>query len=124
MSTYRGSLHRIAYRKVFYRNKPPFTKMVHGVPIGCKKYGLKHNNNPIERNNESTKQRYKVMRGFKENSSASDILDMMDIFHNYINPHMGLKGRFPVECADIDLKLGRNRLRDLIFFLPDFPDAA
>ena len=89
--------------------------MVHGVPIGCKKHGLEHNNNPIERDNERIKQRYKTMRGFKENGSADDTLVMMDIFHNFINPHMGLKGTTPSEAADMKLDLGRNRLLGLIF---------
>jgi len=40
-----------------------FGRLVHGVPIACKKYGLEHNNNAIERLNEDFKQRYKVTRG-------------------------------------------------------------
>jgi transposase-like protein len=109
--------YRIAYNKVFYRRKKPRPELVHGVPIACRKYGLEHNNNPIERDNERIKQRYKTTRGFKNNSFAEDTIKLMDIFHNFIDPHMSLKGKTPAEMAEIDLKLGRNKLLGLIFFL-------
>ena len=53
-----------------------------------KKYGLKHNNNPVERYNEDVKQRYKIMRG-KETRAMK---------------------------AGIALELGQNRLLNLIKF--------
>jgi len=108
--------YKIAYNKAFYRRRKPKPKLVHGVPIACKKYGLEHNNNPIERDNERIKQRYKTMRGFKNNSSAEDTLKLMDIFHNFINPHMGLDGKTPAEVAGVDLQLERNKFLALIIF--------
>lgn len=43
--------YKIGFTYYFYR----FAKLVFGVPIVCKKYGLKHNNNAIERHNEDFK---------------------------------------------------------------------
>jgi hypothetical protein len=37
--------YRVAWKMLFYR----VTKLDFGVPISCKKYGLKHNNNHVER---------------------------------------------------------------------------
>jgi transposase-like protein len=55
-------------------------KLVHGVPIGCRKYGLEHNNNPIERHNEDIRQRYRIMREFKSFYSADDFLKLRRIY--------------------------------------------
>ncbi|MEE9151794.1 MAG: DDE-type integrase/transposase/recombinase, partial [Thermoplasmata archaeon] len=103
--------YRKAFNKYFYRTT---AKMVHGVPIACKKYGLEHNNNPAERDNARVKQRTKTMRGFGAHKTAEAFLDMLDIHHNYIKPSMSLDGRYPAEEAGIYLNLGRNRLLSLI----------
>jgi transposase-like protein len=65
-------------------------------------YGLKHNNNPIERYNEDIKQRYKVMRRF--NSLA--FLDLRRIVCNFVRGNETRATR-----AGIALDLGRNRLK-------------
>ena len=65
---------RMHYKRAFNRSFYRIAKLIHGVPIACKKYGLKHNNNPIERYNEDVKQRYKTMRGFKSFTSANAFL--------------------------------------------------
>jgi len=39
---------------------------------------------------------------------------MKRIIHNFVNPHMGLKEKTPAEAADIDLKLERRKLLNLI----------
>jgi len=88
--------------------------MVHGVPIACRKHGLKHNNNPIERENQRIKTRTKTMRGFKSHTSCKRFLDMLDIIHNFIKPSMALNGGYPAEQAGIKLPLGRNRILSLI----------
>lgn len=103
--------YRRAYNKYFYRTE---TKLVHGVPIACKKYGLEHNNNCIERDNERIKGRYKTMRGFNGFKSAQDILFLIDNCHNYIDPHPELGWKTPAEVAGIDLQLGRKKLLNLI----------
>jgi transposase-like protein len=93
----------------FYR----FAKLIFGVPIACKKYGLEHNNNPSERHNEDIKQRYKVTRGFNSDEGAEAFLTLRRIIYNFVRPHQTLE-RTPAEEGDINLSLGRNKLLGLI----------
>ncbi|MEM2258775.1 MAG: hypothetical protein QXE46_02605, partial [Candidatus Thermoplasmatota archaeon] len=81
------------------------------VPIACKKYGLKYNNNPVERYNEDVKQRYKTMRSFKSFDSANAFLSLRRIVYNFVR---GEETR--AMKADISLELGQNRLYTLIKF--------
>lgn len=86
-----------------------------GVPIACRKYGLEHNNNAIERYNGDLKSRLKIMRGgFRSKGGAEAFLNMKRVIHNFVNPHQGLHGRTPAEAAEINLPLGRNKLLSLI----------
>jgi transposase-like protein len=103
--------YRRAFNKYFYRTG---VSMVHGVPIASKKYGLKHNNSPIERENQRIKTRTKTTRGFKSHKSCRRFLYMLDVMHNFIKPSMALKGSWPAEEAAIKIRLGRNRLLSLI----------
>jgi transposase-like protein len=89
-------------------------KLSHGVPIACKKYGLKFNNNPIERDQRRIRQFSNPKGSFQDHRSAEEQLSLYDSFHNYIFPHPGLRGRTPAETAGIHLSLGRNRLNSLI----------
>lgn len=102
--------YRTAFNKLFYRT----CRLVFGVPIACKKYGLKHNNNPIERYNGDIKDRIKIMRDFGSHHGAESFLNLKRIIHNFINPHQGLKGSTPAEVAGIDIQLGRQKLLNLI----------
>lgn len=99
-----------AFNKLFYR----VAKLQFGVPIACKRYGLEHNNNPIERYNGDIDDRIKTMRHFGSFERAEHFLNLKQIIHNFINPHMQLKGKTPAEAAEIDLKLGRQKLLNLI----------
>ena len=101
------------YRRAFNRRFRWIARLVYGVPIACRRHGLKHNNNPIERHNEDIKQRYKVMRHFKSFESARAFLELRRTIFNFVRTHQGLK-RTPAEAAEIDLGLARNRLLDLI----------
>ena len=101
--------YRTSFNMYFYR----IARLVFGVPIACRRYRLKHNNNPIERHDEDIKQRYKVMRHFKSFASAEAFLDMRRVVYNFVRIHQALK-RTPAEAAEIDLGLERNRLLDLI----------
>lgn len=103
--------YRRAYNKYFYHSG---VRLVHGVPIACRKHGLRYNNNPIERENQRIKARTKTMRGFKSHTSCSRLLDMLDIMHNHIKPSMALRGGYPADKAGIKLPLQRNRLLSLI----------
>ncbi|KAA0002895.1 MAG: IS6 family transposase [Thermoplasmata archaeon] len=97
------------YRNAFNKYFSRVCKLVHGVSIACKKYGLKHNNNPIERYNEDVKQRYKVMRGFKSFESADAFLSLRRLVYNFVR---GDETR--AMKAGIALELERNRLLNLI----------
>jgi transposase-like protein len=103
--------YRRAFNKYFYHTG---VRMVHGVPIACRKHRLKHNNNPIERENQRIKARTKTMRGFKNRIACKRFLDMLDVMHNFIKPSMALRGGYPAEEAGIKLQLGRDRLLSLI----------
>ncbi len=102
--------YRNAFNRLFYR----VATLSFGVPIGCRKYGLEHNNNAIERYNEGINQRYKIMRHFKSFESASAFLEMRRIMYNFVNPHMELGGITPAQAAGFDVDLGENRLLSLI----------
>jgi len=101
--------YRTAFNRYFYRT----AKLVFGVPIACRQYGLKYNNNPIERHNGDIKQRYKTMRHFKSFASAEAFLTLRRMVYNFVRTHQGLK-RTPAEAANIGLELGKNRLLNLI----------
>ena len=103
--------YRNAFNKLFYR----VAKLQFGVPIKCKKYGLEHNNNPIERHNGKIKDRIKIIRGgFGSFEYAEAFLDLFSVVHNFVNPHQELKGITPAEKAGVNLKLGRTKLLGLI----------
>lgn len=105
-----------AFNKLFYR----VCILNFGVPIACKKYGLLHNNNPIERYNGKIKDRIKNIRsGFKSFDDAKFFMDLRRIIHNFVNPNQELGGKTPAEMAEINLRLGRNKLLDLIRFVRD-----
>ncbi len=106
--------YKSAFSRLFYRT----ANLSFGVPIACKKYGLEHNNNPIERYNGKIKDRIKNIRsGFKSYDNAKCFLDLRRIIHNYVNPNQQLHGKTPAEMAEINLELGRNKLLNLIRFL-------
>ena len=91
-------------------------KLVFGIPIKLKKHGVKHNNNAIERYNSDIDDRTKTMRHFGSFERAGYFLNLKHMIHNFVNPHMQLKGRTPAEEACIDLKLGRKKLLNLITY--------
>ena len=106
--------YKSAFSKLFSR----VCKLNFGVPIACKKYGLKHNNNPIERYNEKIKDRIKIIRGgFGNFEYAKDFMNLQRVLHNFVNPHQEIKGKTPAEIAEIIFPLKRNKLLDLIKFL-------
>lgn len=102
------------YKNAFNKLFCFVAKLRFGVPIKAKKNGLKHNNNHIERYNQDIKDRIKTMRGFFSSRRAEYFLNLKHIIHNFVNPHMQLKGRTPAEIAKVDLKLGRRKLYNLI----------
>ena len=106
--------YKSAFTKLFGR----VCKLNFGVPIACKKYNFKHNNNPIERYNGKIKDRIKNIRsGFKSFADAKHFMDLRRVIHNYVNPNQELDGKTPAEMAEINLKLGRNKILGLIRYL-------
>ncbi len=105
--------YKSSFNKLFYG----VATLVFGVPIACKRNGLKHNNNPVERYNQNLDDRIKIMRNFKSFLNAQTFFDMHRICRNFINPCMQLKGKTPAETADIKLPLGRNKLLALIQYV-------
>ncbi|MFH0875228.1 MAG: hypothetical protein V1859_04785 [archaeon] len=89
-------------------------KIVFGVPIACKKYKLKHNNNPIEKYNQDIKDQIVTKRHFGSFEGAEAFLDLRCIIKNYVNPHMSLKGKTPAQEAGIELNLKQDKLFELI----------
>ena len=102
------------YKNAFNKLFCFVAKLVFGIPIKLKKHGVKHNNNAIERYNSDIDDRTKTMRHFGSFERAGYFLNLKHIIHNFVNPHMQLKGRTPAEEVGIDLKLRRNKLLNLI----------
>lgn len=102
--------YKIAFNKLFLH----VAKLVFGVSIKLKIRGLKHNNNSIERYNQDIDDRIKIMRNFGSFKGAEDFLNLKRIIHNFVNPHMQLKGKTPAEAAGINLNLKRKKLLNLI----------
>jgi transposase-like protein len=68
-------------------------------------------NNKMERMNGEIRDRERVMRTLERGDSP--ILEGYQIFHNYIRPHMALKGKTPAESAGIKVE-GENKWMTLI----------
>jgi phage terminase small subunit len=106
--------YKSAFSRLFYR----VANLSFGVPIACKKYKLKHNNNPIERYNGKIKDRMNgIRKGFSSFSGAENFMNLQCVIHNFINPHQELKDKTPAEMADIFLPLGRNKILGLARYL-------
>jgi len=56
-------------------------------------------NNKMERMNGELRDREKVVRGVKKDNSP--LLAGLQIYHNYVRPHMGLNGKTPADMAGI-----------------------
>lgn len=72
--------------------------------------GVVHNNK-MERMNGEVRDREKVMRGLK--TMDSPILKGVQIYHNFIKPHEGLRGKTPAEVAGITVE-GENKWHTII----------
>lgn len=106
--------YKSAFSRLFYRT----ANLSFGVPIACKKYGLKHNNNSIERYNGKIKDRMNGMRkGFSSSDGAENFMNLQRVIHNFVNPHQELRDKTPAEMAEIKLKLGRNKILGLTRYL-------
>lgn len=106
--------YKSAFMKLFAR----VCKLNFGISIAYQKYGVKHNNNAIERYNGKTKDRIKNIRsGFGSFKGAKGFMDLRRVIHNFVNANQELQEKTPAEIAGINLKLGRNKLLNLIRYL-------
>jgi transposase-like protein len=72
-------------------------------------------NRPIERWHNELREMTKTRRGLGNNNSAQVYVDLARINHNYCRPHSGMPSQItPAVAAGLDLKLGDNKLGDLI----------
>jgi transposase-like protein len=68
-------------------------------------------NNKMERMNGEIRDRERCMRTLEK--ADSPILKGMEIYHNFLRPHMALKGKTPAEVAGIEVR-GENKWLTLI----------
>ena len=99
------NFHR-AFNKEYYTMKNPQSVHVQDIRLSGKVH-----NNKMERQNGEWRDREKVMRGLKKEDSP--VLAGMQIYHNFIRPHMGLGGKTPAEAAGIKVE-GENKWLTLI----------
>lgn len=93
-----------AYRKEYYDTYGDEKSPEHIREIRLS--GQVHNNK-MERQNGEWRDREKVMRGLKKDESP--IIEGMEIYHNFIRPHMGLPNKItPAEAAGIKIE-GNNK---------------
>jgi hypothetical protein len=65
----------------------------------------------MERMNGEIRDGERVMRSLKKTDTP--ILTGMQLYHNYVRPHMGLDGRTPADLAGIEVK-GQDKWLTLI----------
>ena len=83
--------------------------LTHGVPIKCLKYGLKRNNNCIERDHQYSRKLEKNARGHKSFEGTNALFNLGDVYYNYINKQKlanEIMWRTPAERAGIKIDLG------------------
>jgi hypothetical protein len=104
------------YLKNLYHPYPPYAEkqkcsvvsLAHERDI---RFGGEIHNNKMERMNGQIRDRERVVRSVKKPDSP--LITGLQIYHNYVRPHMGLDGRTPAEAAGIEVK-GANRWLTLI----------
>jgi putative transposase len=99
----------IANEQVFCQSENPKEHTEHIRKITFK--GKVHNNNKMERMNGEIRDREKTMRGLKRRRTP--ILAGMQIYHNFVRPHMALNGKTPAEACGIKVE-GENKWLTLI----------
>ena len=102
------------FKKYFYN----VATLTHGVPIACKKYKLKHNNNCIERDHQYSRKLENSVRGHKSFQGATALFNLGDVYYNFIDKQKLMHEktwRTPAQRASININLGeRYQLLNLI----------
>ena len=96
-----------AYRKEFWTSKRE-NRTIHIRNVHLQG---DMNNNQMERLNGEFRDREKVVRGIKKVDSV--IIDGYQLYHNYVRPHMALKGKTPADKCGIIIE-GNNKWKTLI----------
>jgi transposase-like protein len=91
----------------FWREKEALA-IVHERDI---RFGGQIHNNKMERMNGEIRDREKVVRGVKRMDSP--LIKGLQIYHNFVRPHMALDGRTPAQVAGIEV-LGNNKWQTII----------
>ncbi len=95
-----------AFNKEFFTLKDPRTRHISHIRLQGD-----HNNNKMERLNGEVRDREKVMRGLKIQSTS--VLPGYQIYHNYFRPHEALKGKTPAEKCGIIIE-GQDKWKTVI----------
>jgi len=85
--------------------------LTHGVPIKAQTKGRKHNNNCIERDHQYSRTMEKTSRGHKDLNGVSALLDIGDVYYNFIDKQTTKREkhpRTPAQRAKIKVNLGEN----------------
>ena len=97
------------YKKGFNKYFYNVATLTHGVPIACKKYKLKRNNNPIERDHQYSRKLEKNARGHKSFEGTNALFNLGDVYYNFIDRQRLKKEklwRTPARRAGIQLNFG------------------
>ncbi|MGA3109991.1 MAG: hypothetical protein ABSD99_11200 [Candidatus Bathyarchaeia archaeon] len=90
-----------AYNKELRVNRLDSPKHIQDI-----RFDGKVHNNKMERFNGEIRDREKVIRGVKREDSP--LIAGLQIYHNYIRPHMALENQTPAEAAGITVE-GKNK---------------
>ncbi len=108
------------YKKGFNKYFYNVATLTHGIPIACRKFKLKHNNNCIERDHQYSRKLENNARGHKSFYGATALFILGDIYYNFIDKQRLMKRcrktkkwipkektwRTPAQRADISINLG------------------
>lgn len=100
-----------AINEVFELDKLRFPYTIH---VRSKGFKDTINTNNIERYHNEWRDFDKRRRGFGNMETATDWNIGYRLYHNVIRKHMGLNGLTPLQMANVDLGLGKNRWLDLL----------
>ena len=98
--------YRKAFNQEFYTQKGPRAQHIRHITLKGDR-----NNNKMERMNGEIRDREKTMRGIKKMDTS--VLQGMQIYHNYVRPHLALDGKTPAEMCGIKVE-GENKWKTLI----------
>jgi transposase-like protein len=85
-----------AIKKEFFVQKAPRTEHVRVPNIRNRS-----NNNMAERLHGTIRQRNKIMRGLDGEATAQTMMDGLQIYYNFLRPHMALDGKTPAQKAKL-----------------------